>query len=184
MARLHFVKKARKDNKVCKKGESYYWWAFMSGGRGGPKHYSKERPKPSQLTQSEFFGTLGDIEDEIGALSADDGLESSCEDIAGRIRELGEEQTSKFDNMPEGLQQGDIGQLLEQRASRCEEIATEFESVDFTDKPDEKDDEPEKEGKDGDADKAKDAEDAEGDESDNYWQEKLDEIQGIDLTCD
>lgn len=30
MARLHFVKSARKDNPSAevKKGESYYWWKF------------------------------------------------------------------------------------------------------------------------------------------------------------
>jgi len=26
MARAHFVKKARKDNPVALKGESYWWW--------------------------------------------------------------------------------------------------------------------------------------------------------------
>lgn len=180
MPRVHHGK-VRKDHPTygIKKGEMAYWWAIKTGPASGYKVYSKTPPKASQLTRSEFQGAMCDFEDEINALSADDGLESSCEDIAGRIRELGEDQTSKFDNMPEGLQQGDTGQLLEQRASRCEEIASELENIDFNDKPDEK--EPEKEGKDDNADKA---EDAEADDDDKYWQEKLDEIQGIDFTCD
>jgi len=50
MARANFVKKARKDNSVVKKGESYYWWKFAYGS----KQYSKEAPSRSQLTQSGF----------------------------------------------------------------------------------------------------------------------------------
>ena len=35
MTRAHFVKKARKDHPEgdIKKGDSYWWWAFMVGGR-------------------------------------------------------------------------------------------------------------------------------------------------------
>ena len=75
MTRAHFVKKARKDHPEgdIKKGDSYWWWAFMVGGRGGPKHYSKTQPKASQLTQSEYLGSIADIQDELNALGADDG---------------------------------------------------------------------------------------------------------------
>lgn len=161
MARLHFVKKARKDNPVCKQGESYWWWAFMVGGRGGPKHYSKDRPKASQLTQSEFLGAMMDIADELSTLSADDSLESMVEDIVGRIRELGEEQKSKFDNMPESFQQGDTGQLLESRAEKCEEIAGEFEAITYD---------------------VSDKDDGESDE--DFWNAKLEEVQGVDISTD
>ncbi len=54
MPRVTHVKKARKDNPVCKAGESYYWWKFRYGG----KRYSLTRPRPSQLTQSAYFGGL------------------------------------------------------------------------------------------------------------------------------
>lgn len=185
MARLHFVKKALKDNPVCKKGESYYWWKFMVGGRGGPKQFSKERPAPSRLTQSEFLGTLGDIEDEIGKLPADDSLESSVEDIAQRLRDLGQEQSDKHDNLPDGLQSAPSGELLQARADRCEEIASEFDNIDFGDKPEDSKEEgngdkPEEGKDDDDADTEEDADDAAA----NYWQEKLEEVQGVDLTCD
>lgn len=163
MARAHFVKKARKDGPEgsgVKKGDSYYWWAFMVGGRGGPKRYSKTPPKASQLTQSEFLGTLGDIADEIGALPADDSLEQSVADIAQRVRELGEETSSKKDNLPDSLQNGAPGEQLQERADKCESIADELENITF-DVSDKADDQTE----------------------DDYWQEKLDEVQAVDASA-
>lgn len=173
MPKVTFVKSARKDNPCCKKGESYYHWAFMVGGRGGPKNYSKTPPKASQLTQSEFLGQMCDIEDEIGALAADDGLEASVADIAQRIRDLGEEQDSKKDGMPDGLQEGPTGQLLQARSERCGEIADELEGIDFNDKA-----EPEPAGKD------EASANSEDEDEDDYWQGKLDEVQGVDLTTE
>lgn len=138
MARLHFVKKARKANKDAgiKKGDSYYWWKFMSGGRGGPKIYSKTKPRRSQLTQSEFLGAMYDAEDSIADAAAAfekdndfEALASACDDAASDVRSAGEECQSKLDNMPEGLQQGDSGQLLERRVEAAETIADELESA-------------------------------------------------------
>jgi hypothetical protein len=131
MTRANFVKAARKDypNAGIKKGESYYWWSFRFGG----KHMSKTPPKQSQLTQSEFLSTLYDIQERIGDLSADSAsdLQSAVEEIADELRTLGEECNDKRDNMPEGLQDGDVGQLLEARAEACEQAASDLEDVDF-----------------------------------------------------
>lgn len=124
MAKVHFVKAARKDNPVAKKGESYFWWKPMVGGRGGAKRYSKERPSRSQLTQSDFLSSLYGIED------GDMANAQSPEDFRGvaeALRELGQEQQEKYDNMPEGLQQGDTGQMIEERASGCESWADEID---------------------------------------------------------
>jgi|GEM_PF-2990692 len=136
MARATFVKSARKDNPVAKKGESYYWWAFMQGGRGGPKRYSKTPPTRSQLTQSEFYSTLYSLEDQVGDWKADQyesvaDLEGDVENIKDEIQSLGEEQSDKFSNMPDGLQQGDSGQLLENRASECDSLVSELDGIDF-----------------------------------------------------
>ena len=49
MEHIHFVEKARKNNPVAKKGESYWWWSFKFGVR---KHFSKERPTPEQIILS------------------------------------------------------------------------------------------------------------------------------------
>lgn len=107
MASAHFVKAARKDNSVVKKGESYYWWQLYRQS----KRYSVTPPKRSQLTGSSFLSQMYDIEDDqIGKLKAEDAddLRSQAEDIASQLRELGEECEENLGNMPEGLQEGVI----------------------------------------------------------------------------
>src|SRR5271157_5114119 len=95
MPKVTHVMKARKDvilpgqtEPFIKKGESYYWWAFMVGGRGGPKHYSKEPPKPAQLTQSLFMQEIYGIDEDIGKINADENIESSVDSVMERIEEL------------------------------------------------------------------------------------------------
>jgi hypothetical protein len=126
MARAHYVKSARKDNPVAKKGESYYWWKPMVGGRGSFKRFSKERPSRSQLTQSEFLGALYAIEDDqLAKAETPEDLTA----VAEALRELGEEEQGKFDNMPQGLQDGDTGQQIQERAENCNSWADEIDSV-------------------------------------------------------
>lgn len=142
MPKVTFVKSARKANPRygIEVGDSYYHWAFMVGGRGGPKICSKTRPTRAQLTNSDFLKGLYDIfDEEIGGVEKalndpNVGVDFDCvaddlEQIAERLRELGGEQREKFDNMPEGLQQGDTGQMLEQRADGCEAAADEMDSA-------------------------------------------------------
>ena len=143
MPRVTIVKGARKDQGDCgkcgtkiKKGDSYHWWKFRYGGRHVRCLKPECAPKPSDLTQSEFYGTLYDIQDSVETAldefrnGGDPGdLASALNDAAGQLRDLGEECQGKFDNMPEGLQQGDTGQLLENRAQECEGKADELESA-------------------------------------------------------
>ncbi len=106
-------------------GDSYYHWGTKSGGRF-VKRYSKTAPTRSQLTNSEFKGTLYDIFDnQIGNAQTPDDLREAAE----MLRTLGSEQQDKYDNMPEGLQQGDTGQMLEARASGCESAADEIDQI-------------------------------------------------------
>jgi hypothetical protein len=140
MARVHFVKKARKDNAVCKKGESYYYWTTrVTVGKSyhGQKHFSKTSPKRSQLTNSDFLAQIYDIEDDqIGVLDAKDFKEadeiaSEASNIADCIRQLGDEQSEKLSNMPEGLQQGSTGEMIQERMDECENMASQIEGIDF-----------------------------------------------------
>lgn len=156
MARAKFVKKAAKDypEHGIAKGESYYWWKFMVGGRGGPKHYSKTPPKPSQLTQSEFLQGLRGIQEQVDALAADSELPDAVADIVQQLRDLGQEQEDKKDNLPDSLQNGPTGELLDSRKEACEQAADEFEQIDFDN------DEAQKE---------------------EYWAEKLEEVQAVEM---
>ena len=143
MPRVTTVKKAQKAQGECgkcntkiNKGDSYRWWKFRFGGRYVRCLKPECSPKPSDLTQSEFYGTLYGIQESVETALDDfrnggelGDLASALNDAAGELRELGEECQGKLDNMPEGLQQGDTGQLLENRASECESKADELESA-------------------------------------------------------
>lgn len=128
MARIHFVKKARKDYPAhsIKKGDFYYWWKFRFGG----KHFSKKHPRPSQLTQSEYLSAAYGLQEQIEDLEIED-LEirdDNLEDVAGELRSaadelhtLGSEQEDKIGNMPDSLQDSDTAERLRGRAEACEE---------------------------------------------------------------
>jgi chromosome segregation ATPase len=119
-------RKARKDypNSGIKKGDKYFYWKIKTGPASGYACRSLTRPTPSQLNTG-FAGQVGELESSIQAADDVDGIRSVLEEI----RELGEECQGKLENMPEGLQQGDTGQLLEERAGQCEEWASTIESA-------------------------------------------------------
>ena len=132
MARATFVQKARKDipDAGIKAGESYYWWKFRFGG----KRYSKVAPKRSQLTQSSFYATIYDIEDEvIGKAEANDGLESVRDDVVSQLEDLKSECESNLENIPENLKEGSSGQLLHERIDALDNAIQEFEGLEFPD---------------------------------------------------
>jgi hypothetical protein len=127
MATVNFVKKARRavPSAGIAVGDAYYWWAFRYGG----KHYSKTKPRRSQLTQSEFLSTIYDIEDEISAVSEID--EGDALDFVNRMNDLLSETQNNFDNMKEGLQNGDVGAMMEQRIAGLEQWIAEIEGIDW-----------------------------------------------------
>jgi hypothetical protein len=130
MARAHFVKKAQKDYPEVgiKKGESYWWWAHFRGGR----HLSKNRPKPSQLAGSEFISTLLGLQEVFDAkYDNTEDVKGEVENVISELESLRDDTQGKYDNMPEGLQQGDTGQLLEQRVEGLDTLIQELESIDF-----------------------------------------------------
>jgi len=120
-------RKARKDYPTngIKKGDMYYFAQIKTGPRSSRIIRQIAPIKPQQLTSSPFKSGLLDWEDAKSALTNRDDAQA----LADTIRELGEEQQASFDNMPEGLQQGDTGQMLEARATACEEAASEIEEI-------------------------------------------------------
>lgn len=95
------------------------------------KHYSKTPPRQSQLTQSEYTGACLAAQETVEDADTSDyeSVVSAMQDAAQQIREAGEGCDERFNNMPEGLQQGDTGQLLEQRRDAAESLADELESA-------------------------------------------------------
>ncbi len=134
MARAHFVKKARKDHPAAgiKAGESYYWWAFMSGGRGGAKRFSKTPPKPSQLTQSEFWGAIYGLQESSQSVPDFDELESKRDSLVDELNDIKSETEDKLNNMPDGLRDGGSGQILQERVDSLDGSIGEIENVDIS----------------------------------------------------
>lgn len=126
MPRVHY-RKARKDYPAngIKKGDMYYF-TKLKLQRGGMVKRSLTPFKPSQLTNSPYSsGTLAVGE----GWDAGDKDGAAMRDAAETLREIGTECQDGFDNMPEGLQQGDTGQLLENRASELEAKADELDGL-------------------------------------------------------
>ena len=115
----------------------------------GPQLYSKTRPRASQLTQSEFMSTYYGIMEQIEDWDPEDhdesALEDFVEDIKSQLEELRDETQERLDNMPESLQESDSGQLLQERIDECDNLISEFESIDTSFDYDEDDSEDEKE---------------------------------------
>ena len=135
MPRVYHVKKARKDNPVAKKGESYYWWKFAFG----PKCFSKTRPKRSQLTQSEFLSWLYDFEDDFEARFKDiddpQDLETAIEDACSEISEQRDMCQDNLDNMPDHLQDtSDAGMTLQERIDQLDDWENQLQSINIPDK--------------------------------------------------
>lgn len=143
MARVDYIKKARKPNPVvtqddidrANSGEggaaSYYKWSFRYGGT----HYSKTYPRQSQLTQSEYYSAVYKLQEEIQDFvgTTQDSLRDARDGWVDTAREIGDECLEKFENMPEGFQCGDTGQLLEQRAEAMDAWAGDLEAIDLED---------------------------------------------------
>ena len=120
-------RKARKDypDAGIKKGDMYYFAAVKTGPYSSKTIRQKEPIKPSQLTNSEYLSRLYEWEESKNAAESMEAAEL----LADEIRELGEEQQEKLDDMPEGLQQGSTGELLQERADACEAAAEEIDQI-------------------------------------------------------
>lgn len=126
MPRVHYVKKARKDHgSHIKKGESYYWWKF----RYGPRMISKTRPKPSQLTQSEFLSKFYSIQEELEAMTTIS--EGDVKEYVARIEELADTCENNLMNMPDSLQDGKVGQLLQERFDKLYNWSSQMQDFDW-----------------------------------------------------
>ena len=57
--------------------------------------------------------------------------ESTAEEIAGELSNIQDTCQDSLDNMPEGLQEGDTGQLLQERIDTLGDVISELESIDY-----------------------------------------------------
>lgn len=134
MPRVHH-RKARKNYEAegIKKGDMYFTWAIKTGPASGRVYRSLTKPRPSQLTASDFFSTLyaaqESFHDSIAEAGDPSDLESAVESYKSELESLKDDTQGKFDNMPEGLQQGDTGTLLSERVDNVDSLINDLDGV-------------------------------------------------------
>jgi hypothetical protein len=136
MPKVHYVK-ARKDYPEAgvKKGDMHYVWDIKLQ-RGGIRRRSLTKPTPAQMTVSEYKTAAYGINESFEASRKDaegdlDAIQSAVEEAKSDAIDLRDEQQEKLDNIPEGLQQGPIGELIQERISALETFIEELEALDF-----------------------------------------------------
>lgn len=131
MARVKYQKAAKDYPEAgIKKGEMYYYTRIKTGPYSSRQIRQKTPIRPSQMTSSDFLSQFYGLQEQLQDYSDGiAGLADFLNDIASQARELGQEQQEKFDNMPDNLQQGETGQLLEERANAMDEWADSLEQA-------------------------------------------------------
>lgn len=121
-------RKARKDYPAhgIKKGDTYWYLSMKTGPRSSTVKRSLSPFKPSQLTTSTFLGGWYGAQEDY---DESDGGAEAIRAASEALQTLAEEARESYENMPEGLQQGDTGQLLETRADEAESAAGELSNL-------------------------------------------------------
>ena len=116
------------DEILINVGESYYTWCFY----GGQPQYSKERPKPSQLTQNWFKQELYSIQEKIEEFEPEDveDVATFIDEIRDDAESLRDECQEHLDNMPEQLQDSDSGQTLQERIDNLDSVIGDIDNFD------------------------------------------------------
>ena len=132
MARIHY-RKARKDYPAdsITAGQMYYFAQIKTGPRSSRTIRSLSKPRPSELTASEFRSRWLTIAEslDLDYNCTEDLTSENIREKAEELGTLGEETTERKENMPENLQESPTGELLEARAAACEEAQGALEDV-------------------------------------------------------
>ena len=111
----------------------HYVWS-MKRQRGGVTKRAATMPRASALTESPYQSAahelnerIEDIDDSIDIV----GLQSAVEELVTDAEALRDEQQERLDNMPEGLQQGSTGQLLQDRVEQLDAFIDELQAIDL-----------------------------------------------------
>ena len=116
------------DKVIIPKGATYYKWTFRHGGT----RRSLTRPKPSQLTQSPFLQTVYGWDEnpiECNEDSTAQEVQAAIDERVSEIEELRDETQGSLENMPDSLQYGPTGELLQERIDALEGMITDLEGI-------------------------------------------------------
>lgn len=135
MPRIHTVT-ARKDYPAegIEKGDTYFKWSTrVTVGKSYIKrtHRSKVRPRPSQLTGSEFLSQAYQLSERIEDYDGSEDPQSFVDDLKSDAETLRDETQEKLDAMPETLQGSPSGELLSERIEALDSFISELEALDI-----------------------------------------------------
>lgn len=121
-----------KCEKPIKPGEQYYRFSLTRFQKLKPRCI-RCKPKRAEMTTSDFFCQMYDIEDAIAAISVDDlsDFESEIADVVGQLETLRDEQEEKRSNMPDQLQDAPTGELLQERYEEVDGMIDELQGIDL-----------------------------------------------------
>ena len=116
------------DEILINVGESYWTWCFY----GGQPIYSKTKPRKSQLTNNPFKQELYAIQESVEDFSTEDPDEVGefVEELISNLEELRDTCQESFDNTPEQLQEGNSGQILQERIENLDDVISNLENID------------------------------------------------------
>ena len=135
MGKVTKIKSARKEWKcskchsIIKVGDGY----FKGEINFGPTIVAclKCGLKPYEVTTSGWTRRVGRIVEDF---TEDYGYgEDSLDQVLQEVYDIQSEVQDRLDNMPEGLQEGDVGQLLQSRVEMCDDAISELENIDVSD---------------------------------------------------
>lgn len=163
--RINFVKSARKPQGNCEscgkpiEVKTPYKWVQARFGPKRSRHEDCPGWRPSELTGSKLataYEGQEDAEDALDELKLEsyldapdslvEDLQSISNDCAERYEECGQDYQDGLDNMPEGLQEGDVGQEMQQKIDALEEAASNLRDLELPDVPSRDDEDSDVEG--------------------------------------
>ena len=135
MGKVQVIQKSRKEYKCSKCGKTI---------PAGSKYYKGEinfgptiircndcKLESWEVTTSDYLLRVGQI---LYKWQEDYEVnEDTASDISSSLQEIEDDLQERLDNMPEGLQEGDAGQLLQERIDALEDAISELDSIDIDD---------------------------------------------------
>ena len=133
MGKVSVIKKSRKEYKCSKCGNvipvgSTYYKGEINFGPTIVR-CSNCKLESWEVTTSDYRLAAGEIvyrwKENYGE------AEDAIDNIVSDLQNLADDLEGRLDNMPEGLQEGDIGQLLQERIDTLESVISDLECIDI-----------------------------------------------------
>lgn len=139
MAKVH-TQKSRKEYKCSKCGntinigEEYH--KIVEQFRAPRIRCCKCKPERSELTSSEYYSWLYDLQDHLEE-RYDLRTEEGKDELYSELDNMRDELQCKLDNIPEQLQYAPAGETIQERIDTLESAMSEMDNLDFPDEEDE-----------------------------------------------